>query len=190
MVNCAPAKCLCLPDLVPAQAFVRAGNGGGNSECGGWAGWHCGLGKRGYHWFASGIATLAKRCPRFVHDLAVLAGLLPSVCLFGLAVLAGALLSIHAFGLAVLSSRFAFVHACLFSLVRKKETACDVLRSYSAGSRSPFVRSRGVGTIIFLGWFTSGLSVSCRRSRRVTGGRGGRGTELAARPLCVFAQSH
>ena len=35
------------------------------------------------------------------------------------------------------------VHACLFSFVRKKETACDMLRSYSAGSRSPFVRSRG-----------------------------------------------
>ena len=35
------------------------------------------------------------------------------------------------------------VHACLFSFVRKKETACDSLRSYSAGSRSPFVRSRG-----------------------------------------------
>ena len=29
------------------------------------------------------------------------------------------------------------VHACLFSFVRKKETACDMLRSYSAGSRSP-----------------------------------------------------
>ena len=34
------------------------------------------------------------------------------------------------------------VHACLFSFVRKKETACDILRFYSAGSRSPFVRSR------------------------------------------------
>ena len=28
MVNCAPAKCLCLPDLVPAQAFVRGGEFG------------------------------------------------------------------------------------------------------------------------------------------------------------------
>ena len=44
------------------------------------------------------------------------------------------------------------VHACLFSFVRKKETDCDILRSYSAGSRSPFVRSRGVGAVIGLGW--------------------------------------
>ena len=39
--------------------------------------------------------------------------------------------------LAVLSPRLPLVHACLFSFVRKKETACDMLRSYSAGSRSP-----------------------------------------------------
>ena len=38
---------------------------------------------------------------------------------------------------AVLARRFASVHACLFSFVRKKETACDILRSCSAGSRSP-----------------------------------------------------
>ena len=46
-----------------------------------------------------------------------------------------------AFGLR-LPSRFCcgdlpLVHACLFSFVRKKETACAVLRSCSAGSRSP-----------------------------------------------------
>ena len=52
-------------------------------------------------------------CPRFVFVLAALSRCLPSV------------------------------HACLFSFVRKKETACGMLRSYSAGSRSPFVRSRG-----------------------------------------------
>ena len=48
----------------------------------------------------------------------------------------------RASGDAVLLRLFASVHACLFSFVRKKETACDTLRSYSAGSRSPFVRSR------------------------------------------------
>ena len=61
------------------------------------------------------------------------------------------------------------VHACLFSFVRKKETACDALRSYSAGSRSPFARSRGVGAVICLCWFTSGLAVSLWRSRRGAG---------------------
>ena len=56
-------------------------------------------------------------------------------------------------------------------------TACDSLRSYSAGSRSPFVRSRGVGAVICLGWFTLGLCVSLWRSRRGYRGRGERGTE-------------
>ena len=55
-----------------------------------------------------------------------------------------------AHGIAVLLRRFASVHACLFSFVRKKETACDVLRFYSAGSRSPFVRSRYVCMVICL----------------------------------------
>ena len=45
--------------------------------------------------------------------------------------------------LAVLSRCLPSVHACLFSFVRKKETACGMLRFYSAGSRSPLVRSRG-----------------------------------------------
>ena len=68
-------------------------------------------------------------------------------------------------GIAVLLRRFAVglrmalrfcwnvwrsVHACLFSFVRKKETACDVLRFYSAGSRSPFARSRYVCMVICL----------------------------------------
>ncbi len=66
-------------------------------------------------------------------------------------------------------------------------TACDTLRSYSAGSRSPFARSRGVGAVICLGGFTSGLAVSLWRSRRVTGERV---TGLAARRLCAFAQSY
>ena len=67
------------------------------------------------------------------------------------------------------------VHACLFSFVRKKETACGSLRFYSAGSRSPFVRSRDVGAVICHGRFTSGLDVSLWRSRRDYRGRGERG---------------
>ena len=55
-----------------------------------------------------------------------------------------------------------------------------------------FVRSRGVGAVIRLGGFTSGLCVYLWRSRRDTedAGDGERRTGLAARPLCVFAQSH
>ena len=85
---------------------------------------------------------------------------------------------------AVLLRCFAFVHACFFSFVRKKETACDALRSYSAGSRSPLVRSRGVGAVICLCGFTSGLCVFLWRSRRVTGRRGTRGTGRR-RGLCA-----
>ena len=64
------------------------------------------------------------------------------------------------------------VHACLFSFVRKRETACGILRSYSAGSRSPLERSRIARTVIGLCRFTSGLYVSLGRSRRGYRGRG------------------
>ena len=51
-------------------------------------------------------------------------------------------------------------------------TACDILRFYSAGSRSPFARSRNVGAVICLGGFTLGLCVSLWRSRRGNRGAG------------------
>ena len=66
-------------------------------------------------------------------------------------------------------------------------TACDMLRSYSAGSRSPFARSRGVGAVICLGGFTSGLAVSLWRSRRGTKRRGGRGDGERSRRRIVSA---
>ena len=71
-------------------------------------------------------------------------------------------------------------------------TACDILRFYSAGSRSPFARSRGVVRLSAFCGFTLGLCVYLRRSRRVTGVRGTENgaTGSAARPLCVFAQPH
>ena len=76
--------------------------------------------------------------------------------------------------------------------IAPNRTACAVFRSYSAGSRSPFTRSRGVGAVICLGGFTSGLCVSLWRSRRGYRGAGTRerGMGLAARLLCVFAQAH
>ena len=101
----------------------------------------------------------------------------------------------RASGLTALSRLFASVHACLFSFVRKKETACGILRSCSAGSRSPFVRSRDVGAVICLCGFTSGLAVSLWRSRRGCRGHEERGmvhgrTGLAARALYIFARAH
>ena len=87
----------------------------------------------------------------------------------------------HAF----LSECPAFDHAVLFAAYAPNRTACGMLRSYSAGSRSPFVRSRIASAIIEGGWFTSGLRVFWRRSRRRT-----RRTRLAAQPLCAFARAH
>ena len=111
MVNCAPAKCFCLPDLVPAQAFVRAGAAGGIRNAGDRRGWHCGSGGAVCHRFTPGLAVLAptfclslrpalrfyrRVLPQFMPGLATLARLLPSVRAFELAVLAERLSSVCA----------------------------------------------------------------------------------------------
>ncbi len=97
----------------------------------------------------------------------------------------------HTFLLGCLAS----VHACLFSFVRKRETACGILRSYSAGSGSPLERSR---IAVRLSGFVGSLRVCpflYGDPDGVTGDagderRGYEGTGLAARPLCAFAQAH
>ena len=94
--------------------------------------------------------------------------------------------------LAALLSRLPSVHACLFSFVRKKETACGILRSCSAGSRSP---SCVLAVSVRLSAFVGSLRVCAFLYGDLDGlpGCGGRGygaTGLAARPLCVFAQPH
>ena len=87
------------------------------------------------------------------------------------------------------------VHACLFSFVRKRETACGMFRSYSAGSRSPLVRSRSVLRLSALAGSLRVFAFLCGDPDGVTGDagnekRGYEGTGLAARPLCAFAQAH
>ena len=72
------------------------------------------------------------------------------------------------------------VHACCLPHGNKQD-GLRYLAFLFRRSRSPFVRSHGVGAVICLGWFTSGLCVYLWRSRRVTGRRGTRGTGLAAR---------
>ena len=59
-------------------------------------------------------------------------------------------------------------HACLFSFVRKRETACDMFRSCSAVGRDRHSCVLGCRAVIELGWFTSGLRVSLWRSRQRT----------------------
>ena len=89
-------------------------------------------------------------------------------------------------GLAVLLRCLSSVHACCLPHGDKQ----DGLRYLAFLFRRveiAFARSRGVGAVICLGGFTSGLAVYLWRSRRVTGDAG---TGLAARRLCVFAQSH
>ena len=89
--------------------------------------------------------------------------------------------------LALRSCRGAFPRFTPAVCLATNRTACDILRSYSAGSRSPFVRSRGVGAVICLGGFTSGLAVSLWRSRRGTKRRGGRGDGERSRRRIVSA---
>ena len=82
-----------------------------------------------------------------------------------------ALRSCRSFALARLASRScrgAFPRFTPAVCLATNRTACDMLRSYSAGSRSPFVRSRSVSAVICLRGFTSGLYVSLWRSRRGT----------------------
>ncbi len=82
------------------------------------------------------------------------------------------------------------VHACLFSFVRKKETACDALRFYSAGrDRHSCVLavlarlSASVGSLRACAFLYGDLD-------GLPGTRGYEETGLAARRLCAFAQPH
>ena len=139
IVNCAAARRLCLPDIIPAQGYRARG-----------------AVRRGDVVLSVCLAfgscracvPLGMSCVRFVPGVRsyrnVLRSITPAVC-----------------------------------RIAPNRTACDILRFYSAGSRSPFVRSRIVGAVIRLCGFTSGLRVFWRRSRR--------GTESAARRGCAFA---
>ena len=153
-------------------------------------------------------------CPRFAPALRFCCRVLTSV--YVRAGVASRLCPRFAPGLAILLSRFDFglcprwrcgaalpsVRARLIVSVEvfyprftpavcriaPNRTACDILRFYSAGSRSPFVRSRGVGTVICLGRFTSGLFVYLWRSRRGYRGHEERGTGKRGwrRSLCAL----
>ena len=123
--------------------------------------------------------------PRLILPLRFWRGVLPSFTP-DFAVLAGCL----AFGvpvLAVLLRCLPPVHACCLPHGDKQD-GLRYLAFLFRRSRSPFVRSRGVGAVICLCGFTSGLCVYLWRSRR--GYRGRWVTELAARPLRIFAQSY
>ena len=92
-----------------------------------------------------------------------------------------------AHGIAVLLRRFASVHACLFSFVRKKETACGILRSYSAGrDRHSCVLAALFGYLplwVHFGFVRFFMAIPTENERN----EGTRRTESAARRLCAFA---
>ena len=117
-VNCGPAQCCVWPVLAPAEGIVRAG------------GWSAGRG-----------GSLEMSCVRFTLVIRfywdALRSTMPVMRLyrdvFRLSYAS------HAF----LSEGLAFDHACLFSFVRKRETACGMLRFlFRRGSGSPLERSQ------------------------------------------------
>ena len=67
-----------------------------------------------------------------------------------------------------LLERFAFDHACCLTHSAKQNGLRNVPFLFRRGSGSPVVRSRIISAVIRLSWFTSGLCVSLRRSRRKT----------------------
>ena len=68
------------------------------------------------------------------------------------------------------------VHACCLPHSAKQDGLRYLAFLFRHGSRSPFVRSRGVSAVIYLGGFTSGLFVYLWRSRRGYRGHEERGT--------------
>ena len=70
--------------------------------------------------------------------------------------------------------------------IAPNRTACDMLRSYSAVGRDRHSCVLGCRVVIGLCWFTSGLRVFWRRSRR--GNEGTRGTEAARQS--AFLRDH
>ena len=180
MVNCAPAKCLCLPDLVPAQAIVRAGNGGGNSECGGWARLALRFWRGGLPRFTPGLAVLAPTfCLSLRPALRFWLGCCHRFARSGLRLWRGACPR-FARGDAVLLSRFALGLRAVMRFycgvlprftpavcrLAPNRTACGILRSCSAGSRSPLVRSRGALRLSAFVVSLRDCAFYLRRSRR------------------------
>ena len=64
-------------------------------------------------------------------------------------------------------------------------TACGMLRFYSAGSRSPFVRSRDVGAVICLCGFTSGWPFVCGDLDGIAGDAGNEAGGAALVRFCA-----
>ncbi len=130
--------------------------------------------------FAPGVAVLAGGCPRFAHSLAFLLSRFASVHIWRCGS-GGNVRSVHVrrcgSGERLPSfraqSRVSVVALCLGSrllFAAWRQTGRLAISCVSIPQvEIAFVRSRSVGVVIGLCRFTSGLAVSCRRSRRVIG---------------------
>ena len=127
LVNCAPAKGCVWPVAAPARAWVRAG---GERRGAAFL-----LRRRGLSSLKGEVFPCASRfapdhaCREFL--LEGFAPVLRPPC--GSVGTSGVRLTPI---LQFLLPRLAFDHACLFSFVRKRETACGMLRFYSAVGRN------------------------------------------------------
>ena len=81
------------------------------------------------------------------------------------------------------------VHACCLTLSAKQD-GLRYLAFLFRGSRSPFVRSRGALRLSAFVGSLRNCAFICGDLDGVTGDAGTRGTGLAARLLCAFAQAH
>ena len=160
-VNCGLAWRLCPPDIVSAEAFVRAGV------------------------VLRGDVVLLRRSA-FDH---VCCTFLSECFAFGSCLICGSIAAPYVrftpairFYWEVLRS----AHACLFSFVRKRETACDMFRSCSAVGRDRHSCVLGCRAVIGLCRFISGLHVSLWRSRRRTKERGERSRRRGKVRFCVI----
>ena len=211
IVNCAAARRLCLPDIVPAQGYracgaVRRGDVvlsvclafGSCRACVplGMSRVRFVPGARSYRNVLRSITpavcriapnrTACGSVARFAFVHAGVCGSGGAVCRRsrrGLQFYCGVLPSVHA-GRAVLLRCFAFGSRLSFFLCQEKR---DGLRYLAFLFRRVEIAIRAFSqrsSVICLGGFTSGLCVYLWRSRRITGERR---TGLAARLLCAFA---
>ena len=197
IVNSRPAKCCVWPDLVPAQAFVRAGGTAGvmlNWGTGNERVRRCGSGAAVFPRFTFDIAVLSWRLPLFMSILAFLLSRFASVHVQRCGS-EGNLRSVRARGCGSggnvrsvhirrcgsggrlpsfrAQSRVSVVALCLGSrllFAALRQTGRLAISCVSIPQvEIAFVRSRSVGVVIGLCRFTSGLGVSLWRSRRVIG---------------------